>query len=167
MGAQLLSGKTPEVKTRDDADVLLMVLAGEKRKLKTIEDEMNGLAARRIHHMRTIADGEKELLKFAQVDRKNWLSKTLPLPHGELSFLTSPGRVVLIKKVAKKFDDAITLIIKCRSSKLVAFLRPQPPMLDKELITAEFTDGRITNEDLAQAGLRVDKPEICVIRTSS
>lgn len=109
---------------------------------------------------------ESAIEKWAKKDRKTWPGKTLALSNGTIFFQTSPGKVSLIKSVAKTWDEAVGLLLRTRKHILVQFLRQKKPQLDKELITAEFQDGRITNEALATVGLQVEKPEVCFIQVN-
>lgn len=107
---------------------------------------------------------EKAVVAWAQKDRKNWTAKTLTLINGTISFTTSPGKVGLIKKIAKSFDAAVELLRASRKELAKKFLRPRPDDLNKELLLQEFEDGRIKNEQLEEFGLRVEKPEVCLIK---
>jgi len=107
---------------------------------------------------------EKALEKFAKLDIKNnpinWKGKTLHLDNGNLSFLTSPGKVTLIKKIASNLDRVLELIRSAPFKKFKKFSRSRPDDLNKELVLQEFEDGRVTNDELELIGVKVAKKEI-------
>jgi len=108
----------------------------------------------------------KEIIKWAKADYKKsgefWDGKTLTLSNGTISLAISPGKVGLIKKIAKNFDYAIALLKK--SSPFKKYLRQPEVFIDKERLTADFTDGKLTNEKLAVVGLKIAKPVTCTVK---
>ena len=104
-----------------------------------------------------IKNQEKALKKFAVRDLKNWIGKSLVLSTGVLSFKTSPGKVSVIGSIAKKLEDAVDLLTDLDWGK--KYIR-RTPVLDKEAIIKAVDDKKLTPEQLAQAGLKVEKPEV-------
>lgn len=104
-----------------------------------------------------IKNQEKALKKFAVRDVKNWIGKSLALPAGVLSFQTSPGKVSVIASMAKKLEDAVDLLADFDWGK--KYIR-RTPVIDKEAIIKAVDDKKLTPEQLAQAGLKVEKPEV-------
>lgn len=149
------------IASREAADAALAQMA---RLAATIAEHAKAEAEEKaqreeIEHIYTTH--EKAVIAWAKKDRKTWTAKTLPLANGTISFQVSPGKVGVIKGVVKSLRDAVVLLSKSRRAWAAQFLRVKPPVLNGEVLVQEFTDGRITNEQLAEVGLRVDKPEIC------
>lgn len=155
------AGNQPTITTREQADAALAQMAlfaatiAEHAKAEAEEK------AQREAVESTYTKLEKAVIAWAKKDRKTWEGKSLALAHGTVSFQVSPGKVGVIKGVVKSLKDAVILLSKSRRAWAAQFLRVKPPVLNGEVLVQEFTDGRITNEQLAEVGLKVDKPEIC------
>lgn len=109
------------------------------------------------------AEYERAVIGWAKKDCKTWEGKSLRLVNGAIFFQVSPGKVGVIKGVVKSLKDAVVLLSKSRRAWAAQFVRVKPPVLNGEVLIQEFIDGRITNEQLAEVGLRVEKPEVCRI----
>ena len=107
----------------------------------------------------------KELEAWADTDSETWPKKTMETPFGSLGFRVGNPAVVLIKKVAKNFDAALTLL----QARLSVFVR-QVPQIDKEQILALARDEERWPDyegGLATCGLAVKQDDEFWIETNA
>lgn len=96
----------------------------------------------------------KEIQAWADVDSATWEKKTLETPFGNLGFRVSQPAVVLVKKVAKSFKQAIELL----RAKMPEFVR-EVPEIDKEAILAADRDDTLNHLVLQKCGLEVKQED--------
>lgn len=104
----------------------------------------------------------KELELWADTDAETWESKTMETPFGKIGFRTSTPAVVLIKKIARNFKEAIELL----ASRLPGYLR-RVPEIDKESILKDAREEKLDATKLAKCGLKVDQKEEFWIETNA
>lgn len=92
----------------------------------------------------------KEIHAWAEVDSANWEKKTLETPFGKLGFRVSQPTVVLVKRVAKSFKQALDLL----KATLPDFVR-EISEIDKEKILAAERDKILDATGLKMCGLEV------------
>jgi Gam-like protein len=131
-------------------------------------------ARAKFHTGSPLKDREKLILRkielmdaveeYAGKDRKLWNKKqqSFKTPFGTFGFRKGQDCVALIKKTAKTFDAALALVIRGG----IGFVR-KVKELDKEKIIAARNNGLLTDELLAEVGLKVDKGEKFYIKTTS
>lgn len=136
--------------------------------------EANEIAALRESHVniqnkagRPALETEKALLvkeveSWATEVQATWEKKTLETPFGRLGFRTTTPAVILIKRVARTFKDAVELLAKY----LPVFVR-QTPEIDKDAILAADRDGGLDVGKLNRCGLMVDQEDQFWIETNA
>jgi len=96
----------------------------------------------------------KELQDWAEVDSQNWDKKSLETPFGKFGFRVSQPAVVLVKKVARSFKQALELL----QGKLPQYVR-QVPEVDREAILAAGREGCLDERALKTCGLEIKQEE--------
>jgi len=157
------------IESREQAEKTLSSYAAWENMLEGCVAERYEIKLRAAQYEAEMKKQGKALSKWAAADLKknpgNWKGKTLLLEGGRLSFNTSPGKVDTLRKIAKSFEAALNLVRASRKKFIKKFIRPQPDELNKELILQDFEDGRVSNEELAEFGLVVKKPETFTVQT--
>jgi hypothetical protein len=151
------------VKDRDTAEASLFAIRVLSQEAADWAMRIGAMTAKQAVIEEDISHHNKAVERWAEKDRKNWPGKSLSLANGTVSFQVSPGKITVIKNIVKNLKGALKLLALSRKALTAKFLRPKPSVLNGELIIQEFTDGRVTNEQLSEFGLRVDKPEVCKI----
>lgn len=96
----------------------------------------------------------KELEAWAEQDSATWEKKTFETTFGKMGFRVSTPAVVLLKKIARNFKEAIGIV----AVRIPAYIR-QTMELDKEKILAEDRAGLLDTAKLADCGLAVRQEE--------
>lgn len=102
----------------------------------------------------------KEIEAWAEIDKERWEKKSIETPFGSFGFRVSQPTVVLIKKVASKFDAALELLQKS----LKQYVR-SVPQIDKDQILADDRGGVLDEAALAKCGLKVNQEDEFWIET--
>lgn len=137
----------------DEADAITSVRAGHQ--LKQREAGRPGMEAEKALLV-------KELEGWAEEDAANWGKRSLETPFGKLGFRVSQPTVVLIKKIAKKFDTALELL----QRNLPGYVR-EVPEIAKDQILADKTAGVLDSAALEECGLKVSQDDEFWIETAA
>lgn len=104
----------------------------------------------------------KEIEAWAEEASATWEKKTWETPFGRIGFRVSTPAVVLIKKIARTFKDAVENL----STYLPAFVRNTPDV-DKEAILAAEREGTLEIAKLNRCGLMVEQKEEFWVETNA
>ena len=104
----------------------------------------------------------KEIESWAEEASASWEKKTLETPFGRLGFRVGTPAVVLIKRVARTFKDAVELLAKI----LPAFVR-ETPEIDKEAILAADREGSLDVGKLNKCGLVITQDDQFWLETNA
>ncbi len=104
----------------------------------------------------------KEIEAWAEEAQTSWEKRTLETPFGRLGFRVGTPAVVLIKRVARTFKDAVELLKKT----LPVYVR-ETPEIDKDAILAADRDKTLDVGKLNRCGLRVDQEEQFWVETNA
>lgn len=104
----------------------------------------------------------KELESWAETDVQHWEKKTMETSFGNMGFRISPPAVVLVKKIARNFKEALELL----TSKMPEYVR-QSPDIDKEKILAADRDETLKIDTLEKCGLKVDQKDEFWVETNA
>ncbi len=104
----------------------------------------------------------KELEAWAEADVPHWEKKTMETNFGNLGFRISTPAVVLVKKIARNFKEAVELL----KAKMPEYVR-QTPEIDKEKILAASRDETLKTDTLEKCGLKVDQADEFWIETNA
>ena len=104
----------------------------------------------------------KEIESWAMEAQTSWEKRTLETPFGNMGFRLGTPAVVLIKRVARSFKEAIGLVKKI----LPVYVR-ESPEIDKDAILAADRDKTLDVGKLNRCGLMVDQEEQFWIETNA
>ena len=104
----------------------------------------------------------KEIESWAMEAQTAWETRTLETPFGNMGFRLGTPAVVLIKRVARSFKEAIELV----KIILPAYVR-ESPEIDKAAILAADRDKTLNVGKLNRCGLMVDQEEQFWIETNA
>jgi phage host-nuclease inhibitor protein Gam len=104
----------------------------------------------------------KEIEGWAETDKERWEKKTLETTFGSFGFRVSQPTVVLIKKIASKFDYALTFL----QQRLPEYVR-SVPQIDKDKILSDARSEMLDAGALANCGLAVNQDDEFWIETSA
>ena len=104
----------------------------------------------------------KEIESWAIEAQTAWEKRTLETPFGRMGIRLGTPAVVLIKRVARSFKEAIELVKKI----LPAYVR-ESPEIDKDAILAADREGSLDVGKLNRCGLMVDQEEQFWIETNA
>jgi phage host-nuclease inhibitor protein Gam len=104
----------------------------------------------------------KEIEAWAETDKDRWEKKSIETPFGCFGFRVSQPTVALIKKVASKFDYALTYL----KDRLPQYVR-ETPQIDKEQILADARAEVLDESELAKCGLKVDQDDEFWVETNA
>lgn len=104
----------------------------------------------------------KELSAWAETDSQTWEKKTYETPFGKMGFRVSTPAVVLVKKVARNFKEALALL----AARLPEFVRNEP-VIYKEAILAIDRVGGLDISKLEKCGLAIEQREEFWLETNA
>ena len=104
----------------------------------------------------------KELESWAENDVQHWEKKTMETSFGNMGFRISTPAVVLIKKIARNFKEALELL----RAKMPEYVR-EAPEIDKEKILAASRDETLKTDSLEKCGLKVDQKDEFWVETNA
>lgn len=104
----------------------------------------------------------KEVEAWAETDKERWEKKTQETPFGSFGFRVSQPTVVLIKKVAAKFDTALALL-----QNLMPLYVREVPQIDKEKILSDARNDLLLEGALAKCGLKVNQDDEFWVETNA
>lgn len=96
----------------------------------------------------------KELQVWAEADSHNWEKKSLETPFGKFGFRVSQPAVVLVKKVARSFKQALEFL----QGTLPEYVR-EVPEIDREAILAADRNGSLEKGVLKACGLEIKQED--------
>jgi phage host-nuclease inhibitor protein Gam len=104
----------------------------------------------------------KELEAWAEGDAASWGKRSFETAFGTMGFRVGQPTVVLIKRIAKKWDAALELL----RLHLEQYVR-EVPEIDKAQILADKTAGVLDVPQLAECGLEVRQEDEFWVETSA
>ncbi len=163
------------IKNRTDAEAAMAKLNNIDMQLAAWDlDEANEIAGVRERHAGIQKKGGrigheaekalilKELESWAESDVRHWEKKTMETSFGNMGFRLSTPAVVLIKKIARNFKEALELL----TSRMPEYVRPVPE-IDKEAILAASRDETLKTDSLEKCGLKVDQEDEFWVETNA
>lgn len=134
--------------------------------------EAEAVAAARAAHTakqvgRTGYEAEKALLvkqleEWAEEASANWETRSFETPAGKMGFRMAPPSVALIKRVAKKFENAVELLM----LNMPEFVR-KVFEVDKEAILAADRAGNLAVDALGRCGLEIKQDDEFWVETGA
>ncbi len=97
----------------------------------------------------------RELEAWAETASADWKKKTMEFTCGRLGFRVSQPAVKLVRKVARSFKAALSLL---ENSPVSYYIRHEPK-IDREQILADYREGDLDLPALSKCGLTVDQTE--------
>lgn len=104
----------------------------------------------------------KELEAWAENDVQHWEKKTMETSFGNMGFRISSPAVVLVKKIARNFKEALEFL----RAKMPEYVR-EAFEIDKEKILAASRDETLKTDTLEKCGLKVDQAEEFWVETNA
>ena len=104
----------------------------------------------------------KEIEAWAETAAATWPKKTMETPFGSIGFRVSQPTVVLIKKIASKFDYALTFL----QQRLPEYVR-SVPQIDKDRILSDARSEILDAGALANCGLAVNQDDEFWLETNA
>lgn len=160
--------KQTTIKTFEDVDAKLRELGKHKIELKKKETEMNEEVESITAKYDALTKFRREQVISIEADIEAFCRehdsefkkvRAMKLTFGRVGFRTLTESVVLLNKRYKW--DGVLIAIKEQFKR--RFIR-MVESLDKELILRKYREGKLTDAELAEAGLKIDQGEEFVLK---